>query len=121
MRLAAATACLLLPGALVARALRVPGFSAALAWSLGALFAATAVMFAVHSSLSLALILLAAIAAAALVVAVLRPSNRLLQTRKRRKRLLSSDSAQVTVCYKGFSSRQPGSGSGSRSGFSPGT
>jgi hypothetical protein len=72
-RLAAATACLLLPGALVARALRVPGFSAALAWSLGALFAATAVMFAVHSSISLALILLATIAAAALAVNLVRP------------------------------------------------
>ena len=81
-RLAAATACLLLPGALIARALRVPGFSAALAWSLGALFAATAVMFAVHSSLGLALIVLAAIAAAALVVAVLRSSNTVLQGEK---------------------------------------
>jgi hypothetical protein len=79
VRLFAATACLLLPGALVARALRVPGFSAALAWSLGALFAATAVMFAVHASLNLALILLAAIAAAALAAVLIRPSNRLLQ------------------------------------------
>ena len=60
MRLAAATACLLLPGALIARALRVPGFSAALAWSLGALFVAIAVVFLVHASLTLALILLAA-------------------------------------------------------------
>ena len=71
VRLAAATACLLLPGALVARALRVRGFSAALAWSLAALFVATAVTFAVHSSLGLTLILLGAIAAAALV-AILR-------------------------------------------------
>jgi hypothetical protein len=85
VRLAAATACLLLPGALIARALRVPGFSAALGWSLGALFAATAVMFAVHSSLGLTLILLAAIAAAALAAAVLRPSNRLLQASEARK------------------------------------
>jgi hypothetical protein len=79
VRLAAATACLLVPGALVARAARVPGFSAALAWSLGALFLATAVMFAVHSSLGLALILLAVVTAAALAAAALRPSNTVLQ------------------------------------------
>ncbi len=78
-RLAAATACLLLPGALISRALRTPGFSAALAWSLGALFCATAVVFTVHSSLSFALILLAAITAAALAAAALRPSNTVLQ------------------------------------------
>jgi hypothetical protein len=74
-RLAAATACLLLPGALVARVLQLPGFSPALAWSLAAMFVATAVMFAVHSSLGLALILLVAIAVAALAAAVLRPSR----------------------------------------------
>jgi hypothetical protein len=79
VRLAAATAVLLLPGALVARALAVPGFSATLAWSLGALFVATAVMFAVHGSLSLALVLLAAIAAGGLVASLLLPSNSLLQ------------------------------------------
>ena len=78
-RLAAATACLLLPGALLARLLRTPGFSAALAWSLGALFAATAVMFAVHASLALALILLAALTAGAASGALLWPRNRLLQ------------------------------------------
>ena len=66
MRLAAATACLLLPGALVARALRVRLFSAVLAWSLGAIFVAMAVMFLVHASLTLALILLALIAAGTL-------------------------------------------------------
>jgi hypothetical protein len=76
LRLAAGTACLLLPGALVARVLRAPGFSSALVWSLGALFVATAVMFAVHSSLSLALILLAAIAAVALMASVVRPGTR---------------------------------------------
>jgi Family of unknown function (DUF6077) len=79
LRLAAATACLLVPGALVAAALRVPGFSAAFAWSFGALFVATAVMFAVHASLTLALVLLAVITGAAAVVALLRPSNSLLQ------------------------------------------
>ena len=71
-RLFAATACLLLPGALVARALRVPGFSAALAWALGALFAAMTVVFLVHSSLGLALVLLAVVAAARRSFAVLK-------------------------------------------------
>jgi hypothetical protein len=67
VRLAAATACLLLPGALIARAFRVPGFSAVLAWSLGALFAAMAVVFAVHGSLGSALVLLLLVGAGALV------------------------------------------------------
>ena len=79
LRLAAATACLVLPGALLSRTLHVPSFSAALAWSLGALFVATAVMFAVHSSLWLALILLVAIAGAALAATLIRPSNTVLQ------------------------------------------
>jgi hypothetical protein len=74
VRLAAATACLLLPGALLARALRVGLFSAVLAWSLGALFVAMAVVFAVHSSLTLALVLLGVIGAAALVWSMGRPS-----------------------------------------------
>jgi Family of unknown function (DUF6077) len=83
LRLAAATACLLVPGVLVAAALHVPGFSAAFAWSFGALFVATAVMFAVHASLTLALVLLAVITGAAAVAALLRPSNSLLQGEKR--------------------------------------
>ena len=62
IRLAAATACLLIPGALIARALGLAGLAPVFTWSLGALFAATAVMFAVHSSLWLALGLLIAIA-----------------------------------------------------------
>ena len=64
VRLAAATACLLLPGALVARALRLGLFSAVLAWSLGALFVVMAIVFAVHASLTLALVLLGVIVAA---------------------------------------------------------
>jgi hypothetical protein len=83
LRLATATACLLVPGVPVAAALRAPGFSAVFAWSFGALFAATAVMFAVHASLTLALILLAVITAGAAATALLRPSNSLLQGRKR--------------------------------------
>ena len=65
LRLAAATACLLLPGALVARALGLGGLAPAFAWSMGALFCATAVMFAVHSSLWLALALLVVVAVVA--------------------------------------------------------
>ncbi len=89
VRLAAATACLLLPGALIARALRAGLFSAVLAWSLGALFAAMAVVFAVHASLTLALVLLAVIAAGALawsLVGPSNPSNTVLQARSRAQR-----------------------------------
>ncbi|HKG44509.1 MAG TPA: hypothetical protein VKB10_09750 [Gaiellaceae bacterium] len=65
LRLGAATACLLLPGALVARALGVRGLAPAFTWCMTALFGATAVMFAVHSSLWLALALLCLVALAA--------------------------------------------------------
>jgi hypothetical protein len=71
-RLAAATACLLLPGALVARALGLDGLSPALAWSMAALFGAMALMFAVHGSLWLALGLVAAVALAAAPFALRR-------------------------------------------------
>ncbi|HVN61574.1 MAG TPA: hypothetical protein VMT59_09930 [Gaiellaceae bacterium] len=64
LRLAAATAVLLVPGALIAGG----NGSAMLAWSLGALFAAMAVTFSVHGSLTLALVILAAIAVAAVFV-----------------------------------------------------
>jgi hypothetical protein len=72
IRLGAATACLLLPGVLVSRALRVGGLAGALAWSMAALFGATALMFAVHGSLWLALGLLCAVALAALPFAARR-------------------------------------------------
>jgi hypothetical protein len=81
VRLAAATACLLLPGALLARALRVRLFSAVLAWGLTALFVAMAVVFTVHSSLALAMVLLAVAAAGALAWSLARPSNTVLQAR----------------------------------------
>ena len=58
LRLAAATACLLLPGALIARALRLDGFAPAFVWSLAALFAGMALMFALHGSIWLALAVL---------------------------------------------------------------
>jgi hypothetical protein len=54
LRLIAATACLLLPGAVIAQALRLEGASAVFVWSLAALFAGMAVMFAVHGSIWLA-------------------------------------------------------------------
>ena len=72
LKLAAATLTVLLPGALVARALRRPSVSATLAWSLAGIFAAGAAMFAVGGSLNLALGLYAGLGAAALVVVVLR-------------------------------------------------
>jgi hypothetical protein len=53
-RLLAATACLLLPGALIARALGLEGTAPAFVWSLAALFAGMAVMFAVNGSIWLA-------------------------------------------------------------------
>ena len=71
LRLAAATACLLIPGALISRALRLRGFAPALAWSLGALLFTMAVMFALHRSLWLTLALLGGVAVGALPFALL--------------------------------------------------
>lgn len=76
LRLAGAAACvLLLPGAFVVRALRVPaslgvGLAAALAWSLVAVFAAMAATFAVAGTLGLTLGLLAGTMLAAFVAAL---------------------------------------------------
>ncbi len=95
VRLAAATACLLLPGALLARALRVRLFSAVLAWSLGAIFVAMALVFLVHASLTLALILLALIAAGTLAWIAVGPSNRVLQARSSARRAASGASNTV--------------------------
>ena len=71
LRLAAATACLLIPGTLISRAFRLRGLAAPMAWSLAALLFALAITFAVHSSLWLTLALLGAVAVAALPFAVL--------------------------------------------------
>ena len=71
LRLGAATACLLIPGALISRALRLRGFAPALAWSVAALLFALAVTFALHRSLWLTLVLLGAVAVVALPFAVL--------------------------------------------------
>jgi hypothetical protein len=75
LRLAAAVACLLLPGALVARAFGLRGLSAAFAWTMAALFGATALMFALHSSLWLALGVLIVVAVVALPFAAGRSAG----------------------------------------------
>src|SRR5439155_7337919 len=72
LRLAAATACLLIPGALISRAFRLRGLAPTLAWSLAALLFAVGIMFAVHSSLWLALALLGAVGVGALPFALRR-------------------------------------------------
>jgi hypothetical protein len=80
LRLAFATGLLLVPGALVARALGRPSVSATLVWSLAAVFLALLVVFALGTSLAPALLVLLAIAVAALGAGRrLRPSNRVLQ------------------------------------------
>ena len=76
VRLAAATLCLLLPGALVARALGQQSVFAALSWSLAGLTAASAVMFAVEGPLWWALVLYAGVGAVALPFAVWQPLRR---------------------------------------------
>jgi hypothetical protein len=76
LRLAAATLCLLVPGALVARALRQQTVFATLSWSLAGLTAASAMMFAVEGPLWWALALYAGIGAVALPFAVVRPLPR---------------------------------------------
>ncbi len=77
LRLAAATACLLLPGALIARALRLDGLAPAFVWSLAALFAGMALMFAVHGSLWLAFAVMAAAGLCAAPFALRRPTGRI--------------------------------------------
>ena len=76
LRLGAATACVLvLPGALIVRALGWPdslgvAAAAALAWSLGAVFLALALTFVVGGSIVLAALVVGAVAVAALVPAL---------------------------------------------------
>jgi hypothetical protein len=62
LRLFFATGVLLLPGALVARALGRPSVAAALVWSLAAVFLALLLVFALGTSLTPALLVLGAIA-----------------------------------------------------------
>ena len=66
LRLALATGVLLLPGAVVARALGLRGAAVTLAWSLALLFGALAVTFLAGASLTLTLVLLLAAGVVAL-------------------------------------------------------
>ena len=70
LRLVAATLVLLVPGSLIARSLRLRGASATIVWSLAALAPALLLVFVVHSSIWLALIVLAVIAAVAVPFAL---------------------------------------------------
>lgn len=76
LRLAAATACLLVPGALIARALRLPGVAPAIAFSLAALAAALGAVVTLSTSIEPALWILGGIAAAALPFALWRAPPR---------------------------------------------
>jgi hypothetical protein len=73
LRLAAATAVVLLPGALIARAAGRRSTAATLVFGLGAVFAAWAAVFTVHGDATLALALLGAIGVVALIVNLRRP------------------------------------------------
>jgi hypothetical protein len=72
LRLALATACVLLPGALVAGALGLGGVAATLALGFGTLFLALLAVFALETSLTLAVVVLAGIGVAALPFAARR-------------------------------------------------
>jgi hypothetical protein len=61
LRLAFGTACVLLPGWAVMRAVGQRGASALVAWTLACVFAAWAVVFAVHASIRVAAVILAVI------------------------------------------------------------
>jgi hypothetical protein len=71
-RLAAASLCLLIPGALIARALRLPAVAEAVALSLGVLFLGMLATFALGTSILLTLVVLGAAASIALPFALRR-------------------------------------------------
>jgi hypothetical protein len=73
LRLAFATAVVLAPGWLLARALGARSLSATLGWSLVSVFGALAVTFAVGSTLTLTLVLLVAVALGAAILRRFRP------------------------------------------------
>jgi hypothetical protein len=75
LRLVLATACVLLPGALVARALGLTGAAPTLALAFGTLFLAELALFVFAASLTLALVVLAAIGLAAAPFAARRRST----------------------------------------------
>jgi hypothetical protein len=68
LRLAFATALVLLPGAAIARALGRRSVSAVVAWTMASLFVAWAVVFAVHSNIRAAVLILAVITVVAVLV-----------------------------------------------------
>jgi hypothetical protein len=70
LRLVAASLVLLLPGALVARALRLRGAAATVTWGLGALGPALLLVLVAHTSIWFALVVLAAVGLAALPFAL---------------------------------------------------
>jgi hypothetical protein len=70
LRLVAASLAIFLPGALVARALRLRGASVAIAWTLAALTLALLVVFLVHTSIWVAVAVLGAVALVALPLSV---------------------------------------------------
>ncbi len=72
LRLTAASLCLLIPGALIARALRLPAVAEAAALSLGVLFLGMLVTFALGTSILVTLIVLGAAASIALPFALRR-------------------------------------------------
>jgi hypothetical protein len=71
-RLGAATLCLLLPGTVLARALRLEGAASGFALSLGVMFAALFVVFALQTSILVALAVLVGVTLAALPFAIRR-------------------------------------------------
>jgi hypothetical protein len=73
-RLAVATGLVLAPGAIAARAVGVRSTSATLAWALGIVFGAMGVVFLVHASLTMALVLLAVAGLVAAPFAIRRPA-----------------------------------------------
>ncbi len=73
LRLALATGLVLAPGAIIARVVGVRSTSATLAWGLGAVFGVMGIVFLVHASLTLALVLLLVIAICAAPFALRRP------------------------------------------------
>ena len=77
LRMAAAILCLLVPGAIVARALGLSGLAPAFTWSLATLAVGMTVMFAVHGSIWLALGVMLGVSACAVPFALRRPPPRI--------------------------------------------
>ena len=77
LRMAAALVCLLVPGAIVSRALGLSGLAPAFTWSLATLAVGMMVMFAVHGSIWLAFGVMVGVSACAVPFAVRRPPPRI--------------------------------------------